>query len=148
MRPEDRERKGERFILELIDWDANGDPFFYEHHHLSPLPVEGSAQDGGEESWIYYDTTKFSGKKLVVRPGGSYVSVDAGVHNVLVWSGTGTYGGVPVQGRGSRARTSCLIAHDRAVRGVEVRNTGPDELLAIKFFGPDVNPDVPTIPRS
>ena len=40
-----------------------------------------------------------------------------------------------------------LVAHDRAVRGVEVRNTGREELLAIKFFGPDVNPDVPTIAR-
>jgi len=147
VRQEDREREGERFILGLIDWEANGDPFFYEHHHLSPLPVEGSKQDGGEESWLYYDSTKFSGRKLVVRPGGSYLSVDAGVHNVLVWSGDGTYGGVPVRG-GDPSSDELLIAHDRAVRGVEVRNTGRADLVAMKFFGPDVNPNVPTIPRS
>ena len=46
VRPEDRERKGERFILELIDWEENGDPYFYENHHLSPQLVEGS-QDRG-----------------------------------------------------------------------------------------------------
>ena len=146
VRPEDRETKAERFILELIDWEANGDPYFYEHHHLSPQLIDGSRQDGGEESWIYYDTTKFSGKKLVVRPGRSYRSTDAGVHNVLVWSGSGTYGGLPVQG-GDPQLDEVLVTHDRTVRGVEVRNTGREDLLAIKFFGPDVNPDVPMIPR-
>jgi hypothetical protein len=147
VRPEDREERGERFILDLIDWEANGDPRFFEHHHLSPLPIEGSRQEGGEESWIYYDSTKFSGTKLVVRPGCSYRAVDAGVHNVLVWSGSGTYGGLEVRG-GDPNRDELLVTHDRAVRGVEVRNTGPDDLLAIKFFGPDVNADVPMIERS
>ena len=40
-----------------------------------------------------------------------------------------------------------LVTHDRAVRGVEVRNTGRDQLVVIKFFGPDVNRDVPMIER-
>ena len=34
-----------------------------------------------------------------------------------------------------------------AVRGVEVRNTGREDLFVIKFFGPDVNADVPMIER-
>jgi hypothetical protein len=75
--------KGERFILELIDWQENGDPFFYEHHHQSPRLVEGSRRDGGEEHWIYYNTTKFSGKRLVVHPGESYTCTDAGVASPL-----------------------------------------------------------------
>jgi hypothetical protein len=74
------------------------------------------------------------------------VSVDAGVHNVLVWSGSGTYGGVHVAG-GDPDHDEVLVTHDRAVRGVEIRNTGREDLLAIKFFGPDVDPDVPTIER-
>jgi hypothetical protein len=146
VRREDRETKGERFILELIDWETNGDPFFYENHHLSPQPIEASRRDGGMEYWIYYNTAKFSGKKLVVRPGDRYVSVDAGVHNILVWSGSGTYGGIPVKG-GDPAHDELLVTHDRARRGVEVRNTGREDLLAIKFFGPNVNPDVPMIER-
>jgi hypothetical protein len=141
-----RAEQGERFILELIDWAENGDPYFFENHHLSPQPVEGAAHDGGEESWIYYDTTKFSGKKVVVRPGAAYTTVDRGVYSVLVWSGSGTFGGVPVQG-GRPGSDEVVVAHDRAVRGVEIRNTGSVDLLAIKFFGPDVNPDVPMIAR-
>jgi hypothetical protein len=146
VRAQDRAEKGERYILELIDWEENGDPLFFEHHHLSPQPIEDSRQEGGEESWIFYNTRKFSGKKLVVRPNSTYRSVDAGVHNVLVWSGSGTYGGVPVQG-GDPERDEVLVTHDRATQGVEIRNTGSDDLLVIKFFGPDVNPDVPMIER-
>ena len=146
VRTEDRAGKGERFILELIDWEENGDPYFYENHHLSPQLIEGSTTEAGEEYWIYYNTTKFSGKKLVVHPGGSYVSTDRGVHNVLVWSGSGTYGGMEIEG-GAPERDELLVTQDRAVRGVEFRNTGREDLLAIKFFGPDVNPDVPMIER-
>jgi hypothetical protein len=146
VRPEDREAKGERFILELIDWEENGDPYFYEHHHLSPLPIESTRQPGAEESWIFYDTPKFSGKRLVLQPGAAFDGVDEGVHSVFVWRGSGTYGGLEVQG-GVPELDELLVTHDRAVRGVQVRNTGRDELLAIKFFGPDVNSDVPRIAR-
>jgi len=146
VRPADREAKGERFILELIDWEENGDPYFYDHHHLSPQLIEESCQEGGQEFWIYYNTPKFSGKKLVVHPGCSYRGRDAGVHNVLVWSGSGTYGGLPVQGRNPEL-DELLVTHERAVHGVEIRNSGRDDLVAIKFFGPDVNPDVPMIDR-
>jgi hypothetical protein len=144
VRPEDRESKGEAFILELIDWEENGDPDFYDHHHLSPRPIEASRQDGGEEHWIYYGTPKFSGKKLLVRPGGRYTAVDAGVYSVLVWSGRGTFGGIEVAG-GDPSRDEVLVTDGRARAGVEVVNTGREDLLVIKFFGPDVNPDVPML---
>jgi hypothetical protein len=103
-------------------------------------------REGGEEYWIFYDTTKFSGKKLVVHPGSTVLTTDLGVHNVLVWSGRGTYGGVAVEG-GRPGDDELLVTHDRAVRGVEVTCAGPDDLVAIKFFGPDVNLDAPTIAR-
>ena len=119
VRKEDREGKGEAFILDLIDWGENGDPFFYENHHQSPQLIENSRTGSGEH-WIYYNTTKFSGKKLVVHPGCSYVTVDDGVYNILVWSGSGTYGGVEVEG-GAPGRDELLVARDRAVAGVEVR---------------------------
>jgi hypothetical protein len=74
------------------------------------------------------------------------VTTDRGVYNVLVWSGGGTYGSVEVRG-GDPGRDEVLVVHDRAVGGVEVRNTGTEDLVALKFFGPDVNSDVPMIER-
>jgi hypothetical protein len=146
VRPEDREAKGERFILELIDWEENGDPYLYENHRLSPRPIEATRQPGCEEAWIYYNTPKFSGKRLVVEPGCSFTSVDNGVHAIFVWHGSGTYGGSEVRGH-EPGLDELLVTHERATRGVEVRNTGREAMLAIKFFGPDVNPDVPMITR-
>ena len=142
--PEDREAKGERFILELIDWEANGDPSFYEHHHLAPRATGRAAPGGVDEAWIFYGSTKFSGKRIVLAPGSSYIAADAGVYSVLVLSGTGTYGGHEVRG-GAPELDELLVTHDRAVAGVEIRNTGKDDLVAIAFFGPDVHPDVPAI---
>jgi hypothetical protein len=107
VRPEDRAKYGERIILDQIDWDISGDPYFYENRHTSPQLIEETRQEGGEEHWIYYNTTKFSGKKLVVKPGQKFTSQDNGVYSVLVWKGRGLYDG----------------------------------------FGPDINLDVPMIPR-
>ena len=60
----------------------------------------------------------------MVRARRSYRSTDRGVYNVFVWSGNGTYGGVAVTG-GTAGQDELLVTHDRAVAGVEVRNTGP-----------------------
>jgi len=146
VRLEDRQRHGEKFILELIDWKENGDPYFYENHHLSALPIEDTRAPGCEESWIFYDTPKFSGKRLIVEPGGAFASRDDGVYTVFVWHGTGTFGGLEVRG-GEPGLDEVIVTHDRAIRGVEVRNTGAETLMLIKFFGPDVNLHVPTIAR-
>ena len=107
--------------------------------------IHHTSAEGGEEHWIYYNTTKFSGKRLVVKPGASFRSVERGVYSVLVWSGRGTFGGLPVEG-GDPDRDELLVTHDRATGGVEVRNSGGEDLLVITFFGPDLNPDVPMLP--
>lgn len=145
VRPEDEAALGERFILELIDWETNTDPWFYENRHLPYRAVDGSDQDGSGESWVYYNTTKFSGKKLVVKPGHTYRSRDAGVYNLLVLAGTGTVAGHRVRS-GDPELDELIVAHDTAVAGLEVCNDGADDLVLLKFFGPDINPDVPMLP--
>jgi hypothetical protein len=146
VRAEDRARYGEAFVLELIDWPANGDPYFYENHHTSPVAVQGTDREGGREDWIFYNTPKFSGKRLVVEPGRTYTSVDRGVYNVLVWRGRGLYGGCRVAA-GDPSTDELLVTHERATTELVVENTGSDDLVLIKFFGPDVNPDVPMLER-
>ncbi|MFW6181876.1 MAG: hypothetical protein ACOC8N_09010, partial [Spirochaetota bacterium] len=141
--PEDRRRLGERAVLEQVDWEICADPYFYENRHLEPVPVEGGGE-GGLEQWIYYNTTKFSGKRVTVHPGKSYTCRDNGVYNLLVWRGSGTVGGHQVQG-GEHGMDELLVSHHRATRGVEIRNTGSGELVLYTFFGPDINTDIPYI---
>jgi hypothetical protein len=108
--------------------------------------IEETRQEGGEEYWIYYNTTKFSGKKLVVKPGKSFISVDKGVYNILVWQGEGRYDGHPIKAR-DFDQDELLVTYAKATTPIKVENTGREDLVIIKFFGPDINLDVPMIPR-
>jgi hypothetical protein len=144
VRPEDRARLGERVILEMIDWETSGDPWFYENRHTPPVLIE--AQAGGEEHWIFYNTTRFSGKRLAVKPGGTFTSKDAGVYSVFVWRGSGEIGGHPVKG-GDPTMDELLVSHARATAPMEIRNNGSEVLEIIKFFGPDINTNAPALPK-
>jgi hypothetical protein len=144
--PDDRKEQGERAILGMIDWEANGDPYFYENHHTPPVPVSETKQEGGEEHWIFYNTTKFSGKKLSLRPGAVYKSIDKGVYNILVWKGKGEFGEYEIEA-GNFDRDELLICYEAAVSGIEIKNTGNTELTVFKFFGPDINDNVPMLKK-
>ncbi len=146
VRKEDREKYGERAILSHINWEISGDPYFYENRHLSPQLIEETQTEGGEEHWIYYNTTKFSGKRLVVKPGQRFTSVDKGVYNILVWRGRGRYDGHEIEA-GNFGWDELLVSHARATVPIVVENTGTEDLIIFKFFGPDINLDVPMIPQ-
>ena len=147
VRKEDRERLGERAVLNQVDWELSGDPYFYENRHTSPQLIAETRQPGGEEYWIYYNTTRFSGKKLVVKPGQKFKSVDNGVYNILVWRGRGLYDGHEIE-VGNFQKDELLVSHAKATTPIWVENTGlTQDLHIIKFFGPDVNLDVPMIPQ-
>jgi hypothetical protein len=141
---ETREKRGERVILDHINWEVSGDPYFYENRHTSPQLIEETKQDGSEEHWIYYNTTKFSGKRLVVKPGQRFTSIDRGVYNILVWRGRGRYDGHEIEA-GRFGWDELLISHTKATQSLVVENTGSEDLIIFKFFGPDVNLDVPMI---
>jgi hypothetical protein len=146
VRPEDRETYGERVILGHINWEVSGDPYFYENRHTSPQLVVETIQEGGEEHWIYYNTTKFSGKRLVVKPGQRFTSLDRGVYNILVWRGRGRYDGHEIEA-GNFGWDELLVSHARATVPLVVENMGSEDLMIFKFFGPDINLDVPMIPK-
>jgi hypothetical protein len=146
VRDEDREKYGEKIILEMVDWELSGDPYFYENRHTPPILIKNSKNNSGEEYWIFYNTTKFNGKKLIVRAGQTYETTDSGVYNILAWRGAGKYGDFEIEGQ-NFAKDELLICHDRAVSGVKVQNTGSEDLIIFKFFGSDVNKDVPMLKK-
>jgi hypothetical protein len=145
VRPQDRDRYGERVILGQVNWEVSGDPYFYENRHTAPQQIEETRQAGGEEFWIFYNSTKFSGKKLVVRPGEGFTSLDRGVYSLMVWRGRGRYDGHEIEA-GNFNLDELLVCHATATRPVLVENTGEQDLVIFKFFGPDINPQAPMIP--
>ena len=144
--PQELEERGMMAAVDQLNWEANGDPYFYENHHTPPVLIEGSMYAGSEEWWIFYNTSKYSGTKLIIRPGASRVCVDRGAYNILVWSGEGTFGGLPVKGQ-SHNQDEIMVTSARAKAGVEVVNTGAEDLMIIKFFGPEINDDAPVLRR-
>ena len=146
VRPEDRKRYGERAILDMIDWDTNGDHYFYENRHTPPILIDKNVQPGGEESWIFYNTNRFSGKRLVVSPGKKFESADDGVLNLLVWRGKGYFDGQEIEA-GNTGLDELLVCHEKATMPTVVENTGSVDLVIFKFFGPDVNKNVPMLPK-
>jgi len=140
---EEWRQKGEKAALDQLVWELNGDPLFYENRHTPPIPIPSSDSDSGSEQWIYYNSTKFSGKKLTVKAGHSMVIRDNGVYNLLVWRGEGRIEGIAVEG-GNIGMDELLVVHERAVEGVRFENRGREDMVVFKFFGPDINnADVP-----
>lgn len=140
--PDEREKYGEGAALREIDWDACADPYFYENHHLYPHVIRESIQKGGYEEWVWYNTTKFSGMRVTVKPGSKFVSKALGVHGLFVWRGRGMVDGYEVEGQRvslTEAHDEVLVVHDKAIHGVTIENTGKEDLVAYKFFGPDIN---------
>jgi len=144
VRPEDKEKYGEKILLEMVNWDISGDPYFYENRHTAPVLIK--QEDGAAEYWIFYNTEKFSGKKVVIQPGKKYNTRDNGVYNILVWRGKGKYGALDIEG-GNFEQDELLITHQRAVSDITIENTGNRELIIYKFFGPDINPEAPRLPE-
>ena len=142
--PEDLTQHGERIILDQINWPTSGDPYFYENRHMVPQPVQDAQQEGGEEFWVVYNTPKLSSKKLVVHPGQTVTSIDQGLYNLLVWQGQGRFDGYEIAA-GDFELDELLVTHQRAIETLQVKNTGTEDLIIFKFFGPDINPDAPKI---
>jgi hypothetical protein len=143
VRKEDKEKFGEKIILDMIDWNVCGDPYFYENRHTPPIEISNNNQ--AAEHWIFYNTNKFSGKRLIVKPGGKIISREKGIYNILVWKGKGKFGSLAIEA-GNFNEDELLITYDAAVKEIEITNTGSEELIIYKFFGPDINDDVPFLP--
>lgn len=144
--PDEREEYGDEYAaLRQVDWKGSADPDFYEKRHLFPKKCPETRQGALYEEWIYYGTTKFSGKRLILKPGERFFSRERGVHNLFVWKGRALVGEVPVEA-GRFTLKSCedelLVTHARAIEGCWIENTGEAELVLFKFFGPDINNEV------
>ena len=134
----------EEAALDLIDWEANADPYFYENHRLHPQLISETASELAREEWVWYNTTKFSGSRVTVKPGGEFLSRALGVHGIFLWRGKGTIDGYEMEGQKvslTESRDELLISHDKAVKGYRIVNTGNEDLVLFKFFGPDINID-------
>ncbi len=140
---DERKKDGDEMsVLKQVDWKANADPWFYENHRLKPTLIEETALDGACEEWVWYNTTKFNGTRITIAPGKTFQSKAAGVHGFFLWRGKGLVDGYEMEGQKvslSSARDELLVTHNKAIEGISIENTGNEDMVIFKFFGPDIN---------
>jgi hypothetical protein len=115
---------------QFIDMEAAQDPDMLERYRLVPATAEEGAGDGRED-WIFPPavTTKFSGKRLRVPPGGSYESQERAPYALLVWLGEAR-----LEGQTLRAGDEAFIAHSTAAAPHRFEALGTEPLELFKFF--------------
>jgi len=136
------------YLLDVIDWDLNIDPLFYEHNFMAPRPVKPLKEmDGYEEHLVCYKTEAFSAKELTVKPGRTVRIKDAAAYGMYVIQGHGTFGVHTVETPalirfGQLTQDEYFVSEQAAVDGVDITNASKcDDLVILKHFGAG-NPDL------
>ena len=131
-----------------IDMGAHPETFFGVHPFIARGPREAMLlpylEQWNDDAILQcaFAYAQIPGKRIRLAPGARFTSIERGLYNLLAWNGTGTVAGHAVAGR-RPGEDELLVIHRTATRPHEIVNTGQDELLLVKFFGPDINPDAP-----
>lgn len=140
------------FIVGQLDWEKNVDPNFKANNFLEPLLADSG--EGWEDRWIVYGRVDgaqlFSAKELTIQPGAVCRLQDPGASGWLTVQGQGTMGRLHLQTPamirfGALTEDEVFISYEAARAGVEIRNTGSEPLVGLRYFGPDTFDFVPNV---
>ena len=141
------------YLVDALDWEQNVDPNFKDHHYLEPIAAAGS-DDGHVDKWVVYGTVDrqqlFTAKELTIAPGARATVKDKGAYGLIAVQGTGRIGKLALQTPamiryGELTEDEVFVSHDAAAQGVVFENTGKEPLVTLRYFGPDANPDAPSV---
>src|SRR5262249_49148998 len=141
-------------IVDQLDWEANVDPSFKDHHYLEPIPVANSASEGYQDLWIVYGKVDgqelFTARELTLQPGVKVTIKDNGAYGLITVQGSGGIGKLALQTPamirfGELTEDEVFVSHEAARQGVVFENTGSEPLVTLRYFGPDTNPQAPAV---
>jgi len=142
------------FIMGQLDWEKNIDPNFKDNNYLEPIVDPEKSGDGYTDRWIVYGTVDskqlFSAKELTIAPGAKCTLQDPGASSWITTQGKGRIGSMALQTPalirfGEHTEDEVFITHEAATRGVEIENTGAEDLVGLRYFGPDVHANLPVM---
>lgn len=151
--PEDKHQDLD-YLIEQLDWEGNVDPNFKDNHYLEPIPVADTESEGYVDRWVVYGKVKgeelFSAKELTVNPGVKVTIKDNGAYGLIAVQGSGRMGNMTLQTPamirfGELTEDEVFVSHEAATQGVTFENTGLEPLVALRYFGPDTNPEAPNV---
>ncbi|MHC4670961.1 MAG: hypothetical protein ACYTF1_08925 [Planctomycetota bacterium] len=142
------------FIVDQLDWEKNVDTHFMEHNKLFPILDKDCNGNGCTDTWIVYGTIDgeqvVSAKELIVEPGAKCTVKEPGASGWITVQGSGRMGKLNIQTPamirfGEETEDEVFITHEAAANGVEIENTGSEPLVGLRYFGPDVHPNLPKV---
>jgi len=80
------------YLVDVIDWELNVDPMFYQHRRMEPLPAGDEAAmeaEGYLDEWICYRCDTVGAKRLTVQPGHSVLLKDEVAYGLITVQGYG-----------------------------------------------------------
>ncbi len=139
------------YLMSLLDWEANVDPFFGKTHFTAPTyatPQEAKHDIGYSEKWIVYGSEFYSAKELEVLPGRSVIVRDPAAYGCITMQGYGRFGAHPISAPslirfGEATEDEFFVTAATAKEGVSITNLSSTEpLVILKHFNPG-NPEMP-----
>lgn len=140
--PEDRVGDFD-LLMEVIDWDLNVDPDFYQHRFMAPKPagdVSGMRAAGYLDEWICYKSNLACAKRLTVQPGATVTIKDAAAYGFILLQGHGKLDAwdleTPALIRyGQLTNDEFFVTEAAAKRGVTITNPSKtDPIVMLKHF--------------
>jgi hypothetical protein len=131
------------YLMEVIDWEMNVDPYFSRERMMKPLPtqdVDDMAAQGYLDEWICYKSDAVCAKRLTVYPGQTVTIKDAAAYGLILIQGHGSIGGyeasTPTLIRyGEMTNDEFYVTYDAALSGVQVANMSKTEpMVMLKHF--------------
>jgi hypothetical protein len=141
------------FIVSELDWEANVDPYFKQNHFLEPIPVGDTGSEGYIDRWIVYGKVNgeqlFTAKELTLEPGTKCTIRDNGAYGLTVVQGSGRMNKLVLNCPNlirftDLTEDEVFCTEPAAKAGVVFENTSEvEDLVVLRYFGPEANPDAP-----
>lgn len=142
------------YLVDQLDWEANVNPHFKESHYLEPIVCGETSGEGYTDRWIVYGKIGgeqlFTAKELTVSPGVKVTIRDNGAYGLIAVQGSGWIGKhrlqTPAMIRfGELTYDEYFVSYEAARDGVVFDNTDREDLVVLRYFGPNANPDAPNV---
>jgi hypothetical protein len=142
------------YLVDQLDWEGNVNPQFKASHYLEPIVDKANSGAGCTDRWIVYGKIAgeelFSAKELTVQPGAKITVKDNGAFGLIAVQGSGTLNGRKLQTPamirfGELTEDEYFVSYEAARAGVTYDNTGAEDLVVLRYFGPDTNPQAPNV---
>lgn len=131
------------YLMDVIDWDVNVDPDFYQNRRMTPTPAGDKAameKEGYLNEWICYKCPGIGAKRLTVYPGQRVTVKDEMAYGLICVQGFGAINGMELSSPnmirfGELTNDEFFVTEPAAKAGVVFENhSGNEPLVCLYHF--------------